>query len=119
VLADADKACTILPGLYSGLAGLAFARAEHADWAGGPADHDAAVRLATGLAKYAIPHPTGVRFLGDELLRYSAELWSGSAGVLLALHRVLHGGADQFFTLDRPASSVAGVAPIPAQLEAA
>jgi hypothetical protein len=119
VLADADKACTMLPGLYSGLAGLAFARAEHADWAGGPADDDAAVRLATGLAKYAIPHPTGARFLGDELLRYSAELWSGGAGVLLALHRVLHGAADQFFTLDRPASSTAAVPRITAQLEAA
>lgn len=94
--------CTMLPGLYSGLAGLGFVLAEHADLAGDPSDRDAALSVATGLVKYAIPHRTGVRFLGDRTCqRYSAELWGGGAGVLLGLHRVLHGAADQFFTLDR------------------
>jgi tRNA A-37 threonylcarbamoyl transferase component Bud32 len=100
IIDDASKRCTMLPGLYCGLAGIAFVAAEHADWSGDAARHDDAIALATGLVKHAIPHASGVRFLGDGLLRYSAELWSGGAGVLLALHRVLHGAADQFFTLD-------------------
>ena len=91
----------MLPGLYSGLAGLAFVLAEHADWAGDESDRAAAVSVATGLVKYAIPHGAGVRFLGDRLSqRYSAELWSGGAGVLLAVHRVLHGATGHFFTDD-------------------
>ncbi len=100
ILSDVDKRCTMLPGLYCGLAGLAFVLAEHAGWAGEASSHEAAVSVATGLVKHAVPHATGVRFLGDGLMRYSAELWSGGAGVLLALHRVLYGAADQFFTLD-------------------
>jgi lantibiotic modifying enzyme len=103
MLGDVTKRCTMLPGLYCGLAGLAFVLADHADWAGDATHHDMAVSVATGLAKYAVPHSSGHRFLGEGFMRYSAELWSGGGGVLLGLHRVLYGAADQFFTLDRPA----------------
>jgi tRNA A-37 threonylcarbamoyl transferase component Bud32 len=102
MLGDITKTCTVQPGLCGGLAGLAFALAEHADWAGTESHRAAAVQVASGLIKHAIPDHAGVRFLGDGSRRYSADLWSGSAGVLLAVHRVLHGPADQFFTLDRP-----------------
>ena len=102
ILDDVCKRCTILPGLYCGLAGLAFVVSEHADWSGDASWHDAAIALSTGLVKHAVPHASGARFLGDGLMRYSAELWSGGSGVLLALHRVLNGAADQFFTLDGP-----------------
>jgi hypothetical protein len=100
ILDDVSKRCTIMPGLYGGLAGLAFVLADHAGLDGGCCQHDSAISLATGLVTHAVPHATGVRFLGDGSMRYSAELWSGSAGVLLALHRVLYGAADLFFTLD-------------------
>ena len=96
ILLDVDKTCTILPGLYCGLAGLAFALAEQGD------RDDAALRVATGLVKYAIAHPSGVRFLGDESMRFSAELWSGGAGVLVGLQRVLDGPAGHFFSDPRP-----------------
>jgi hypothetical protein len=102
ILDDVRKRCTTQAGLYSGLAGLAFVLAEHAEWSGDVSQAAAAVSLATGLMKHAIPHVDGIRFLGDGLMRYSAELWSGSAGVLLALDRVLHGGRDHFFTIDAP-----------------
>jgi class III lanthionine synthetase len=113
ILDDVRKRCTTQAGLYCGLAGLAFVLSEHADWTGDVGEAAAAVSLATGLMKHAIPHMDGIRFLGDGLMRYSAELWSGSAGVLLALDRVLHGGRDHFFTIDAPLVRTAS-APAPA-----
>ncbi|MFD6529738.1 class III lanthionine synthetase LanKC [Streptomyces sp. NPDC060184] len=83
--------CTVDPGLYSGVAGLAYALAEHAQHAGGPGERWPALRVATGLAKYAIRHPDGLRVLGAAEERFHADLGSGSAGVLLALARVLDG----------------------------
>lgn len=87
-------------GLYGGLAGLAWSLADHAEADGGETARAAAVRSATGLLKYAVPHTRGVRFLGSQAHRFSADLSSGAAGVLLALHRVLHGPGDEVFTLD-------------------
>ncbi|MDI1465222.1 class III lanthionine synthetase LanKC [Catellatospora sp. KI3] len=91
---------TVLPGLYRGAAGLAFALADHARLTGDPESGDAAVRAARRLFKYAIPHETGVRFMGDPQLRISAELWSGSAGVLLGLSQVLDPKPDGLFAVE-------------------
>ncbi|MFC6085874.1 class III lanthionine synthetase LanKC [Sphaerisporangium aureirubrum] len=96
VLADTAKTYCGVPGLYPGLAGLAFALADHAEITGDAACAHAALDAARGLVKYAVPDGHGVRFLGDGSLRFSAELWSGGAGVLLALHRVLHGASGHF-----------------------
>jgi lantibiotic modifying enzyme len=93
VLKDIDKMVTVMPGLYGGLAGLAFALADHSAATGSGTSSEAALRVASGLVKYAVPDSRGVRFLGDGTLRFSAELWSGSAGVLLAVDRVLHGSS--------------------------
>ena len=60
----------------------------------------AAIKSATGLFKYAIPNDDGVRFVGDGFRRLSADLWSGSAGVLLSLHGLLTATPDVLFTLD-------------------
>lgn len=91
--------CTKEAGLYEGLAGLVWSLTEHADASGDPAARGTAVRAATGLVKYAIPHTGGVRFLGSQAMRFSADLSSGAAGVLLALHRVLSGPGDDLFTI--------------------
>ncbi|MBR7833084.1 class III lanthionine synthetase LanKC [Actinospica durhamensis] len=96
------SSCTKEAGLYEGLAGLTWFLTEHADATGDAADRDTAVRFATGLVKYAIPHTRGVRFLGSQTARFSADLSSGAAGVLLALHRVLDGPGDDLFTLPHP-----------------
>lgn len=105
LVTDARKTCAIDPGLYTGLAGLAYFLAAHAEATGSAEDRAAAVRTATGLLKYAAPHGEGVRYLGEGGLRYSADLSGGAAGVLLALLRVLHGPSDELFTLDRGAPS--------------
>ncbi|WP_283137509.1 class III lanthionine synthetase LanKC [Rhizohabitans arisaemae] len=100
VLSDFHKNCCVFPALYCGLAGLAFALADYADVVWDPRAADDAVKVATGLVKYAIEGGQGVRFLGDGNLKFSAELWSGGAGVLLALHRVLNGSSGHFLLLD-------------------
>ncbi|MCX5388441.1 class III lanthionine synthetase LanKC [Streptomyces sp. NBC_00094] len=78
-------------GLYRGLAGLIWSLTEHAELTGTDAARRDAVRAATGLLKYAVPYRRGVRFLGAGSQRFTADLSSGGAGVLLALHRLLAG----------------------------
>jgi tRNA A-37 threonylcarbamoyl transferase component Bud32 len=107
VFAYADRTLTVQPGLYLGLAGLALAHAEHADLAASDIAaglRERALRAAVGLFKYVSPGPGGrARVLGLGALRFSCDLASGAAGVLLALDRVLHGSRAQFFTLDKKA----------------
>ena len=103
VFAYADRRLTVEPGLFQGLAGLCFALADHADLGGGgdPRFRRSAIEVATALFKYAVPAPAGrIRLLGGYSMRFSAELWSGTAGVLLALDRILNGQNGQLFTLD-------------------
>ncbi|MBV1850649.1 class III lanthionine synthetase LanKC [Catellatospora tritici] len=100
LLSTARLPYTVLPGLYRGAAGLVFALADQARLTGDPGCAQAAVRAARRLFKYAIPHQTGVRFMGDPQLRISAELWSGSAGILLALSQVLDPGPDGLFAVE-------------------
>ena len=106
LIADARKTCAQEPGLCTGLAGLAYFLAEHAELTGRPADRATAVRVATGLLKHAQPHGRGVRYLGAGGLRFTADLSWGAAGVLLALVRVLRGPRDELFTLDHGTSVV-------------
>ncbi|ROQ36467.1 protein kinase-like protein [Streptomyces sp. PanSC19] len=78
-------------GLYRGLAGLTWSLTEHAELTGTDAARGDAVRAGTGLLKYAVPYRRGVRFLGAGSQRFTADLSSGGAGVLLVLHRLLTG----------------------------
>ena len=100
-------------GLDEGLAGLAwflahYAEADcHADAASALAARAAALRAAAGLLKYAVPYTRGVRFLGSGAQRFSADVSSGGAGVLLALRRFLDGPGDEVFTLSPVAAPAA------------
>ncbi|MFD3572177.1 class III lanthionine synthetase LanKC [Streptomyces sp. NPDC058667] len=78
-------------GLYRGLAGLSWVLTGHAELTGTADARRDAVHAATGLLKYAVPYRRGVRFLGAGSQRFTADLSSGGAGVLLALHRLLSG----------------------------
>jgi hypothetical protein len=92
---------TTASGLFYGQSGLALA---HAEAAAGLPEHDPVgydpTRL-TALFKHAVPHPSGVRWPGSHGSRLSADLWTGSAGVLVALEQALTGTPDPLFTLDR------------------
>ncbi|KDN87153.1 class III lanthionine synthetase LanKC [Kitasatospora cheerisanensis] len=102
LLAPLHGTYTVLPALFAGTAGYAFTLAEHGLLTGDGTSRTAAVRAARALYKHAVPHEGTVRFLGMGLLRFSTELWSGAAGVLLALDQVLAPRADLLFTLDAP-----------------
>ncbi|MEV6279713.1 lanthionine synthetase C family protein [Nocardia sp. NPDC051832] len=102
-LRAADIRFTAAPGLFHGQSGMALARADAAIHAGRPYSK---ARL-TALFKYAIPGPAGVRWLGGHGQRLSADLATGSAGVLLALQHTLTGCPDPLFTLDAALSSAA------------
>ncbi|WP_225851039.1 class III lanthionine synthetase LanKC [Streptomyces sp. HPF1205] len=93
-------ATTYYAGLYEGQSGLVFALAEHASLTGLDSSRAAALDTARALFCHAVSDGTGAHFHGEYLMRFSTELWSGSAGVLLALTRLLDDTQDAFFTLD-------------------
>jgi Lanthionine synthetase C-like protein len=78
----------VFPGLFPGLAGLAVTLADAGRRLGRPELVDAALASARGLFRYAVPRKDGVVWLGEPGQRISAELWSGSAGILLALQHL-------------------------------
>lgn len=110
-LAGCLRACaarfTVFPGLYPGLAGLVMTLADSGKRLGRPDLLDAAVTSARGLFRYAVPHRGGVGWLGEPGQRLSADLWSGSAGILVALHTLTDALQNPLDT------SRAAVAPIP------
>ncbi|WBQ06059.1 class III lanthionine synthetase LanKC [Kribbella sp. CA-293567] len=73
----------VQPGLFMGRAGLLLA----APSLGGDLDTDDLVR---GLGWHAMPFEGGLAYPGNQLLRLSMDLATGSAGVLLALGAALH-----------------------------
>ncbi|MFJ5282143.1 class III lanthionine synthetase LanKC [Streptomyces parvulus] len=91
---------TVYSGLFEGRAGLVFALAEYAARMGDQDIKRAAVDAARRLYGHAVAHPTGARFVGEGTVRFSMDLATGSAGVLLALTTLLDNRADTFFTLD-------------------
>jgi tRNA A-37 threonylcarbamoyl transferase component Bud32 len=79
---------TALPGLLQGLAGIAAALAGAGRRLSRPELLDAGLTSARGLFRYAIPRVDGVAWIGEPGHRLSADLWSGSAGILLALRQL-------------------------------
>ncbi len=104
VLERCLRACSIrftaLPGLFPGLAGLAVVLAGAGRRLGRPELVDAAFTSARGLFRYAIPRDAGVDWLGEPGVRLSAELWSGSAGILLAVHQLIDPAPSSLDLLD-------------------
>ncbi|HEY9338052.1 MAG TPA: class III lanthionine synthetase LanKC, partial [Kribbella sp.] len=71
----------VQPGLFMGRAGILLAAA---------ALQDQVDDLVHGLGWHAMPFEGGLAFPGNQLLRLSMDLATGSAGVLLALGTALH-----------------------------
>ena len=95
----------ILPGLFSGRAGILLYLAGRS---AAPATDPLVAKQVRGLAWHAVPHEGGLAYPGVALMRLSMDLGTGTAGVLLALGAALH---------DEPVHApllVPGRAPIPA-----
>ncbi|MCO5973033.1 class III lanthionine synthetase LanKC [Actinoallomurus soli] len=114
------RACTarfaVFPGLFPGLAGLAVTLADAGRRLGRPELMDAALTSARGLFRSAVPREDGVGWLGEPGQRLSADLWSGSAGILLALCRLTDPAPAPLDTLDGH-SAGSRVAVVPASME--
>lgn len=87
----AESDLYILPGLFSGRAGILLylttrARAHGID----PRTDENVIRQLRALAWHALPYRGGIAFPGTGLLRLSMDLATGTAGVLLAVGSVLH-----------------------------
>ncbi|HEY0640646.1 MAG TPA: class III lanthionine synthetase LanKC [Pseudonocardiaceae bacterium] len=70
----------VQPGLFTGRAGLITAAAARP----GERPDAGAVALVRGLAWHALPYADGLAFPGDQLLRLSMDLATGTAGALFA-----------------------------------
>lgn len=115
------QACTVrfavFPGLFPGLAGLALTLADVGTRLDRPELVDAAVTSARGLFRYVVPHEHGVAWLGEPGHRVSADLWSGAAGILLAVTEIVaakerrdrHGGSSAPAGGRGPGGRVAGL----------
>jgi predicted Ser/Thr protein kinase len=95
VLAQARlaRAChgefVLFAGLFTGRAGLMAYLSQISDPPQEARRSAALERHLRRLTWYAVPYEGEVAFHGDQLLRLSMDLATGSAGVLLALHAVL------------------------------
>jgi tRNA A-37 threonylcarbamoyl transferase component Bud32 len=77
----------ILPGLFNGRAGILYHRVRtSAD----PLTDPQVAKQIRNLAWHALPYGDGMAFPGNEMLRLSMDLATGTAGVLLALGSALH-----------------------------
>jgi serine/threonine protein kinase len=98
VLERCLRACSarfaVFAGLFPGLAGLAVVLADAGNRLGRPELVDASLTSARGLFRYAVPHKDGVVWLSEPGQRISADLWSGSAGILLALQYLTGTASD-------------------------
>ncbi|GAA1949078.1 hypothetical protein GCM10009754_17030 [Amycolatopsis minnesotensis] len=101
-------------GLQLGRAGQVVALAHANRWLADPRLDQAIERHLVRLRWHAIPYGGGLAFPGNQLLRLSMDLDTGSAGVLLALAAVLdqHGPVLPFLTEQAPS---AGAATAPAR----
>ncbi|GAB3223760.1 class III lanthionine synthetase LanKC [Glycomyces halotolerans] len=83
----AESPMYILPGLFTGRAGILLYRAGRiAEPLADPVVRD----HVRALSWHALPYEDGIAFPGTGLLRLSMDLATGGAGVLLALGSVLH-----------------------------
>lgn len=104
LLRDTRRKYVVFPQLFHGLSGIGNALLDAYEFLGDDALLAEAERTATGVLCFAVHRPEGVVFPGDQTVRESADLATGSAGAGLFLHRLLHarpGGRTNFnFVLD-------------------
>ena len=82
----------VMPGLFTGRAGMiaAVGMRSAADAGPGRTPDPEAVELMRGLSWHALPYGGGLTYPGDQLLRVSMDLATGTAGVLFAIGAALY-----------------------------
>lgn len=90
IVVDADRKYAIFPSRFFGLAGLGDFFLDMAHFNHGPAYVDSAWKAADGVLLFKLERPQGIAFPGEQLMRISCDYATGSAGIGLFLHRLLH-----------------------------
>ncbi len=104
IRAVAEAPFCVQPGLFYGRAGMLLALSRGFPPGAAAADPTVASQIRS-LNWYALRYRGDLAFPGDQLLRLSMDLASGSAGVLLALGAALHENAVHLPFLGAPGSS--------------
>ncbi|MEU6536655.1 class III lanthionine synthetase LanKC [Streptomyces sp. NPDC047000] len=105
----AEPEFIVQPGLFNGRAGLVALLDLLQD---GTAVHDRVIRRhIRRLVWHVVPYRGHVAFPGEQLLRLSMDLATGSAGILLALGSALAGTPGLPFWTTAPATSAAPAVP--------
>lgn len=97
---DTNRKYAVFPGVFSGLSGIGEFLLDLYDATGEQRHLDGAYRIASGVSLFIIEKDEGVTFPGDELRRISCDFGTGSAGIGLFLHRLVH-RAESHFKLDQ------------------
>lgn len=95
-----DMKWTVHPGLLHGLAGVGEFSLDLYHATGDEQYLERAHDQAETLLWFGIPMPEGLAFPGRMLLKVSNDWGTGSAGVGMFLHRLLHGGERLILDLD-------------------
>ncbi|HEY5835762.1 class III lanthionine synthetase LanKC [Streptomyces sp.] len=90
LLPDVRRKHTVFPQLFHGTSGLGNALLDAYEILGDPELLGDAQRIASAVLCTAIERPEGIVFPGEQTVRESCDLASGSAGVALFLDRVRH-----------------------------
>ncbi|MFI5617101.1 class III lanthionine synthetase LanKC [Streptomyces sp. NPDC051567] len=101
------------PGLFRGVAGMVLHLARTTTPGAGSRSADLA-RQIDSLARHAVPYQGHLAFPGEQMMRLSMDLSTGTAGVLLALGGAAPGGRARlpFLPPPRP-SATAAPEPVP------
>ncbi|MFD3675902.1 class III lanthionine synthetase LanKC [Streptomyces sp. NPDC058613] len=100
------------PGLFRGAAGMILHLARTTTPGPGTRDADIA-RQIDALARHAVPYRGRLAFPGEQLMRLSMDLSTGTAGALLALGGAAPGGRAQLPFLPPPRRAAAAPEPVP------
>jgi serine/threonine protein kinase len=98
IFLDTDRKYAVLPGLFSGLAGLGSFLLDMHEWTGEERFRRAAAKVAEGIWPFRVER-RGIAFPGDGLDRLSCDFGTGSAGIALFFNRLL-GRQGSDFMLD-------------------
>ncbi|MFE5808056.1 class III lanthionine synthetase LanKC [Streptomyces sp. NPDC056491] len=100
------------PGLFRGAAGMILHLARTTTPGPGSAPGDIA-RQVEALARHAVPYKGFLAFPGEQMMRLSMDLSTGTAGALLALGSAAPGGRAHLPFLPPPRSTAAAPEPVP------
>ncbi|MFD6467868.1 class III lanthionine synthetase LanKC [Streptomyces goshikiensis] len=100
------------PSLFRGAAGMILHLARTTTPGPGSGPEDIA-RQVEALARHAVPYQGFLAFPGEQMMRLSMDLSTGTAGALLALGSAAPGGRAQLPFLPPPRSAAAAPEPVP------